>query len=283
MTSNTICSKQIDLSKKIKIRWIIITAIFVLISIFSLTRYSEYKKAQKEAVEIMCTVTDQFDDVKDNYRKLVKEIYKYFHPTPIPNVGIFSDFDNKAVKDSMREVDRALANYMKNLGYDCYLGSEYLRYTGAIEYSIRNYGGFYFFWGIFALCFLCLTIWELNNAKKTILLESGRVICKTDDKITKEFFISDIKSIDLTAKKGILIRGDEIKYKIYYLENAEEIKSSIMNYKAQIQNDNSITHSETTSTTTINTEEIKKFKELLDCGAITQEEFEKKKKELLKL
>ena len=30
-------------------------------------------------------------------------------------------------------------------------------------------------------------------------------------------------------------------------------------------------------------EELKKFKDLLDSGAITQEEFDKKKKELLKL
>ncbi len=59
-------------------------------------------------------------------------------------------------------------------------------------------------------------------------------------------------------------------------------QKTVEHYQEKIDN-RSIENGKTVDNDNYNLEKIKKLKELLDCGAITQEEFEKKKKELLEL
>lgn len=59
-------------------------------------------------------------------------------------------------------------------------------------------------------------------------------------------------------------------------------QKTVEHYQEKIDN-RAIENGKTVDNDNYNLEKIKKLKELLDCGAITQEEFEKKKKELLEL
>lgn len=82
----------------------------------------------------------------------------------------------------------------------------------------------------------------------------------------------------------VLIPGETLKSGIVYntaRQNAEKIAAkltSILEQKGQ-----SITPATATATAFSSADEIKKFKELLDLGVLTQEEFDAKKKELLGL
>ena len=97
----------------------------------------------------------------------------------------------------------------------------------------------------------------------------------------KQILIKDIQSIDeningLTKTGQLRIRGitDTFLINIYRKGINEEIKQTIYNLQTREKhNDNTNNISKA--------DEILKFKQLLDDGIITQEEFEKKKKELL--
>lgn len=98
----------------------------------------------------------------------------------------------------------------------------------------------------------------------------------------KQILIKDIQSIDeningLTKTGQLRICGitDTFLINIYKKNVAEEIKQVIYNLQTQVS------HSNYTSSTS-QADEIMKFKKLFDDGIITQEEFEKKKQELLK-
>lgn len=71
-----------------------------------------------------------------------------------------------------------------------------------------------------------------------------------------------------TGKSLILLRDEE---KLFNLKSYERYQERMLKNSAKESNTNS------------SLDEIKKLKELLDCGAITQEEFDSKKKELLNL
>lgn len=68
-----------------------------------------------------------------------------------------------------------------------------------------------------------------------------------------------------------------------FLENGEEVCSSIVNLLMQRQENKNGSEKLANTTTRDEVDQLKKYKELLDCGTITQEEFETKKKKLLGL
>ena len=71
-----------------------------------------------------------------------------------------------------------------------------------------------------------------------------------------------------------------------FMKNKNEIHAMISNLLIERQKTKNTTEVEKTTPTTISTsnaDELKKFKELLDSGIITQEEFDAKKKQLLGL
>lgn len=87
----------------------------------------------------------------------------------------------------------------------------------------------------------------------------------------------------ITSLKGVSVSTASGRISFLIMKNAEEIYKTINDLLIKRQ-------SKTTATTTIkqeipqsNADELKKYKELLDLGVITQEEFDTKKKQLLEL
>lgn len=284
MNESIVSSQKIKFNKKFRLAWIVVAAIFILVTLFSFIQYSGYKEAQEAAVAFTMISTDKFNKYKDDYNTLVEEMYDFFNPSYINYTYNGVKFSNSDVVDTARDADRSLARLMKEAGYDCYRGSEYLEYVGFVDYATNNTIVPYIVWGVLALMLLFANLWCVSDAKKAIIIDADRIVCKNGKKIAKEFLVKDIKSVELASLKGLLVRGNGIKYKINLLANADELKSTIMDSLAALPIENMV------ATTEIKQEiqpssadELKKFKGLLDMGVITQEEFDAKKRQLLGL
>ena len=283
MDETTVCSKKINLFKKIKIAWIVIAVILIAASVFSVIKYSGYKKAQEAAVEFTLAVTSQYDKYKDDYNTLVKEIYDDFNVQYYSYTICGYKVNNSDVVDSARKADKALGELMTNAGYDCYYGSKYLEHIGFVDYTANETLIPFIIWGALALLLGILNLCYYIDTKKEMIIDTDRIVCKKGKKTAKEFMIKDIKSVELASMKGLMIRGNGFKYKINLLSNAEELKTTIMDSLATIPAENVGTTEIKQEILPSNADELKKYKELLDAGIITQEEFDAKKKQLLGL
>lgn len=284
MNENVISSKKINLSKKIKLAWAIVAVVLVLVSVFSFIKYSGYKKAQEAAVSFTLISTSKFNSYKDDYNKMVEKMYDFYNPTRM-NVTVNGiKIDNSDVVSSARDADEALGKLMKEAGYDCYYGSRYLEYIGFVDYTTNETLIPWIVWGFLAVVMLFVNLWCSADAKKQMIIDSDRIICKNGKKTTKEFLVKDVKSVEFASLKGLLVRGNGIKYKINLLANADEIKTTIMDSIAALPTENIVAATEIKQEIQPSSaDELKKYKELLDSGVITQEEFDAKKKQLLGL
>ena len=282
MAEKNLSSKKIKYGKRLRIAWLAVGIIFLLITILSMVQYISYKKGQDLAIELTMAVTSQFDNKKDNRVALINAIYKFYNPEYYYNS--FVGIGNWDVLDAARDADHALAKLMTEAGCECSYGSYYLEHTGFVDFAINKSKIPYIIAAGLLVILLLLNILYMLNQKKSMTIAEDRIICRNGAKTTKEFFIRDITCVDQASFKGILIRGNNIKYKINLLENADELKAAFLNklaeYQAQVTADKNEVNA-VNQRSTVN--EIKKYKELLDAGIISHEEFDAKKKQLLDL
>ncbi len=93
--------------------------------------------------------------------------------------------------------------------------------------------------------------------------------------------IDSISSVGTTSwLSGIMVFTSSGAIKFFLLKNYQEIHSAISDLLMKRQNER-VTITNIPSANNSTADELKKFKELLDIGAITQEEFDAKKKEIL--
>ncbi len=283
MSENIVCSKKINLSKILTIAWIVIAAMLVVILVISIISFSGYKKAQSTAVDFVLSSTSKFDEYQNDYKTMVKEMYDTFNPTSysykINGVWI----DNDEVVRTARKADEALGDLMTDAGYSCYYGSKYLRYVGFFDYTIDNNPAIFIIWGALALLLGALHLFYFFDSKKDIVIDENRIICKKGKKTAKEFLLKDIKSVELAPLKGLKISGSGIKYQIILLSNADTLKTTIMDSLATLPSENSTTTEIKQEILPSSADELKKYKDLLEAGIISQEEFDAKKKQLLGL
>lgn len=93
--------------------------------------------------------------------------------------------------------------------------------------------------------------------------------------------ISAVASVQLF--KGISIATSSGKINFLLIKNAKQIHDTLNKLLLDRQNKKTEILSAPATVNTDNADQIKKYKDLLDSGIITQEEFDKKKKELLGL
>lgn len=98
--------------------------------------------------------------------------------------------------------------------------------------------------------------------------------------------IDSVSAVGTSAMKGIAIGTSSGKISFKLIKNQKEIHSAISTLLSERQKAEKRPMETTVNQTIIessNADEIKKFKDLLDSGIITQEEFDAKKKDLLGL
>ena len=118
-----------------------------------------------------------------------------------------------------------------------------------------------------------------------IVVTSKRVYGRTNWKNSIDLPMDSISSVGSAWFNGIFVATSSGKISFRFVKNAKEIHRTIRRLLIERQ-ENKAKAKEKESQAgvqTSNADELKKYKELFDCGVITQEEFEQKKKQLLGL
>lgn len=92
---------------------------------------------------------------------------------------------------------------------------------------------------------------------------------------------SSIAAVSMISNDGITLNCTSKKYKLKYLSNNKALYDVINKYVMKKYQSSDTNRSVGSSVDTAS--DLKKYKDLLDSGAITQEEFDAKKKQLLNL
>ncbi len=261
-----ITSEKIKNSKKIVLLWLIVIVAFVVTFVSTFSQYSKYKEAQDYAASIIVQTQDKFRN-KTIEPETVRAMYRHLQ------------YWYQGIGYVYRDVDKSIAKMLTEEGYDCYYASEYLKYTSYAEYTTANCIEGYIVSAALFCIVLLLSVLYISSGKKTMVIEEDHITAYKGKRPVKQFLIKDIMSIDNKSLKGLKIRGNGFTYKINHVKNREEICSVIL-----VKLQSASAPAPTAALEEVHTtDEIKKYKELLDSGIITQEEFDAKKKQLLGL
>ena len=163
-----------------------------------------------------------------------------------------------------------------------YLSEEYYEYSNKIDfyYGVTNLGA-----GVgitFSVASVVLIIFYFYTRKMKIVVTDKRVYGQTAFGKQVDLPFDSISAISKSIFKGIAVATSSGRIRFLLISNNEEIYKTISDLliaRQQTRQDKIQEPINNTSTA----EELKQYKELLDSGVITQEEFEAKKKQLLGL
>lgn len=263
-------------------------AVFFIATCFS---YIHYKNAQKLIVDtvynLLAAVDDGVyyydDDINDTLLVTPENDYDLKYSALVEEM--------KYGQHTREKVSKALYGACKLIetkGYSPYYpnnkhigsNSNYLKcsnfFSWFITFSWYNLIViFCYFVFILSIAFTLITKYE---SKKELIINEDNVICKINQNKSKQLTYNDISNVE-QSKDSLKIIGDGIKFQISNLKNAESLRQIILEKKTSFDKASTVTNFSTSS----NADELKKYKDLLDSGAISQEEFDAKKKDLLGL
>lgn len=131
--------------------------------------------------------------------------------------------------------------------------------------------------------FLILNFVYFVYSKEEIVLTNKRVYGKTIFGVHVDLPIQSVSGVsEIKLFKGLSVSTSSKAIKFVFVKNASNIRkeiSALLMSRVEDKSTEIISSKEKES----GADELKKFKDLLDMGAITQEEFDAKKKELLGL
>lgn len=129
---------------------------------------------------------------------------------------------------------------------------------------------------------ICLLIhWGMKEVEITVT--SKRVYGRAAFGRRIDLPIDSVSAVGLSWPKGISIATSSGRISFSMIENRDEIHKCISNLLMDRQNKQPNTTTIRQELPQSNADEIRKYKQLLDDGVITQEEFDAKKKQLLGL
>ena len=293
MNQPTIQSQKIKLGKKFIIAWSILAVLFVIIVIIARCQYAKYQKGQKAAIYAVMFTTDKFDKYdqtnKNDYKRMIEAMNSYLDPDydsrTIIIDGVRVKYDNLEQIHAAEQLNQKLGTILTESGYPCYTATKYLKYANFTQFYLSEALWALVLWLIPVLIFLVKNLIYLHESKKTLIVDisSKRIICQKNKITVKEFPIQNVYAVQYLSSnptkitKGIKITGKKISYKIKNIYNADELQQNIIAL-ATIEKTKPVM---TAASSTSYADELKKYKELLDAGAISLYEFEAIKKQLL--
>lgn len=280
MEKEIIKGEKVKLKKLLLITWAILLFIFILNLILTIVEFNKYKEGQEVAISTIRLVTDEFEEYANNEKEMVEMMYNHYHPHYFSYRSQYTGqiIDNRDSIDAADEADEALAEILNESGYSCYEGSEYLEYYNFSDYYIEE-NIWYWFLPVYGIIFAIATLTTvalLLNKKHNIIVKKDTITITKLFKKKADLLISDINSVETTKLNGIKIIGNGFKYTVILLKNNEEVKDNLFKLLGETKKELKGKKEKASAA-----DEIKKYKDLLDAGAITQEEYDKKKKELL--
>ena len=138
------------------------------------------------------------------------------------------------------------------------------------------FSAYFFFGGILLTIVIGIFIFALNSC--SMVITDKRVYGKATFGHQVDLPLDMISAASTGPFKSVGVSTASGRISFWLLENKNELYSAITNLLLERQKGKTIVTEKSDSV-----EEIKKFKELLDSGIITQEEFNKKKQQLLSL
>lgn len=251
---------KINLSNKAKKIICIILAVitFVLMSSISGAKWRTEEYAQEK--EWAKVTYERSDDLQEKYSSFNKYL--------------------KALKDGTGEHYEAIET--------TWSGTEYKQYRNDIDwlYSAKNEEwAFTFIMSVVVPLVIMLAIIFINfllSLPKLVLTDKrmygknvfGRQMDLPIDSISSVSTIKLFRGLRVATSSGVI--------RFYNLANVKTFHTEISNLLVERQNVKKVAERENIQKINISAaDELKKYKELLDMGAITQEEFEIKKKEIL--
>ena len=163
-----------------------------------------------------------------------------------------------------------------------------IQYDSAFEYALHEYFEVWFGWSLLpvtlfaligGLAYLYLRGYELTVTDKRIYgkVAWGKRVDLPVDSVSATATIRLFKGVSVSTSSG--------RISFLAIKNADEIYTTMSNLIIERQQKKTnFTFSPVTPALVVDeTDKLKKYKELLDMGIITQEEFDAKKKELLGL
>lgn len=130
---------------------------------------------------------------------------------------------------------------------------------------------------IFFVIIYCYTV----NCK--LIVTDKRVYGKASFGKRVDLPIDSISAVGTSFLWGVDVGTSSGRLHFKLIKNKDEIHSVLSKLLMERQQKSSVTSTAQNITAASNADAIKKYKELLDSGIITQEEFDEKKKQLLKL
>lgn len=136
-------------------------------------------------------------------------------------------------------------------------------------------GCFFVMWGIGAIIYKMFS-------KTEMIVTDKRVYGTAKFGKRVDLPLDSISAVGTSAFKGIGVTTSSGAIKFRFIKNRDELHSEVSKLLIERQNKSTATISSNISSAS-NADELKKYKELLDGGIISQEEFNAKKKQLLGL
>lgn len=153
-----------------------------------------------------------------------------------------------------------------------------------------RYGGNYWTEEDYIILFICLAIlitgivFYIYSGRCSMVVTDRRIYGKVAFGAQIDLPLDMISAVGVTGiMKGIVVATSSGRIKFMYVANASEIHAVINDLLMNRQESNRNSLINTTKQEISNADELIKFKKLLDSGIISQEEFEAKKKQLLKI
>ncbi len=275
-------SEKISQKKKIILVWAITVLLIIATMVFFFIDYRGYKKGQEFGLASTIIASEiggaSWVNKNDSYAEQCKDVYRKLnsHTYDITLNGVKLDAsDVRKSEDALRS---SFAKVMQSAGYD-----RYNSYSIAAWFKYTNYAEYFsgYYWNeILPICCYIVIVFSIvftilvnREAKKELVVYKDSVLCRVNLKKSKQLLFKAINNVDF-GKNTLKLIGIGVKFKISNITNAENIKSVIIDKMKPEQ-------IKSNSTNTSSADELKKYKELLDSGVISQEEFEAKKKQLL--
>lgn len=275
-------SEKISQKKKVLFVWAITLLLIIVTMISFVIDYSGYKKGQKFGLASAVVASEiggtSWIDKDDSYAEQCKAVYSRLnrHTSDITINGV--RYDASEVRKTESALRATFADVMESAGYDRYSSysiANWFKYTNFVEYFVGDY-----LTNTLPSCSIIVLVLAIvfsiivnQKAKKEIVVYEDSVLCRLNSKKSKQLVFEDINNVDF-GKNTLKIVGTGVKFKISNIINAEDIKTAIIDKKKSTQN-------KVNDSNIGNADELRKYKELLDCGVISQEEFDAKKKQIL--
>lgn len=272
--------KVIMKSQKMNKNWImtilwcslaVLLAIFLVVMAF---QYRTVKNAQDVVISGILAISDHYDDIKDDRSKVIARLYDNF--TNGCSTGGYNSplsLATTRVFQSLRDIANSLLDLA---GYGNHSAATWLSYGSFSQYCLDVGLPFLIILFILTVMMGIASMLYLMDNKAELVIQQNTIIGKKCNGKTVQFLLKDIKSVETTRTRGLKITGAGIKYVIHSICNGDDMKNTIMCMLTEIPNEQAVVVMSDNSTSS-----IKEYKELLDLGIITQEEFDAKKKQLL--